>query len=153
MYSLEAPCQGASNDFHKICCFFCREITAVSLTLLTLGASRQSRRVVLYVLYIPFLPKVFGHLTILLLNFEEVHSATSKCVKNIAVCMTNRVDPDQMPHSAASDLGLHCLQRPICPNTQGNFGKSCANLSKVAGENCLSRRGTLEIRKISALFC
>ena len=21
----------------------------------------------------------------------------------------NRVDPDQMPHSVASDLGLHCL--------------------------------------------
>ena len=31
--------------------------------------------------------------------------------------MANSVDPDQMPHSAASDLGLHCLQRPICPNT------------------------------------
>ena len=31
--------------------------------------------------------------------------------------MTNSVDPDQMLHSAASDLGLHCLQRPICPNT------------------------------------
>ena len=28
--------------------------------------------------------------------------------------MVNSVDPDQMPHSAASDLGLHCLQRPIC---------------------------------------
>ena len=23
--------------------------------------------------------------------------------------MANSVDPDQMPHSAASDLGLHCL--------------------------------------------
>ena len=33
--------------------------------------------------------------------------------------MTNHVDPDQMPQSAASDLGLHCLQRPICPNTKG----------------------------------
>ena len=49
--------------------------------------------------------------------------------------MANSVDPDQiiansgdpdqmrqnvasqMPHSAASDLSLHCLQRPICPNT------------------------------------
>ena len=30
--------------------------------------------------------------------------------------MANSVDPDQMPHSLASDLGLHCLQRPICPN-------------------------------------
>ena len=28
--------------------------------------------------------------------------------------MANSVDPDQMPHSAASDLGLHCLQRPVC---------------------------------------
>ena len=28
--------------------------------------------------------------------------------------MENSVDPDQPPHSAASDLGLHCLQRPNC---------------------------------------
>ena len=33
--------------------------------------------------------------------------------------MANSVDPDQMPHSAASDLGLHCLQRPVCPNILG----------------------------------
>ena len=31
--------------------------------------------------------------------------------------MANSVDPDQMPHSAASNLGLQCMQRPICPNT------------------------------------
>ena len=31
--------------------------------------------------------------------------------------MVNSVDPDKMPHSVVSDLGLHCLQRPICPNT------------------------------------
>ena len=55
-------------------------------------------------------------LTILVLKFETVHSTTSQCV-NIVVCMVNRVDPDQTPHSAASDLGLHCLQRPICHNT------------------------------------
>ena len=30
--------------------------------------------------------------------------------------------PDQMPHSAASDLGLHCLQRPVCPNSSGYYG-------------------------------
>ena len=29
--------------------------------------------------------------------------------------MAKSVHPDQMPHSAASDLGLRCLQRPICP--------------------------------------
>ena len=28
--------------------------------------------------------------------------------------MANSVDPDQMPRSAASDLGLHCLLRPVC---------------------------------------
>ena len=30
---------------------------------------------------------------------------------------TNHVDPDQTPRFAASDLGLHCLHRPICPTT------------------------------------
>ena len=33
------------------------------------------------------------------------------------VCIANSVDPDQTLRSAASDLSLHCLQRPICPNT------------------------------------
>ena len=33
-------------------------------------------------------------------------------------CMyENSVDPDQMPQNAASDLGLHRLQKCICPNT------------------------------------
>ena len=34
--------------------------------------------------------------------------------------MANSVDPDQTASSEAnkqSDLGLHCLLRPICPNT------------------------------------
>ena len=29
--------------------------------------------------------------------------------------MANSVDPDQTPHVAASDLGLHCLQRLSIP--------------------------------------
>ena len=32
--------------------------------------------------------------------------------------MANSADPDQMLHSAASDLRLHCLLRPVCPNTR-----------------------------------
>ena len=28
------------------------------------------------------------------------------------------IDPDQMPYFAASDLGLHCLLRPVCPNSR-----------------------------------
>ena len=27
-----------------------------------------------------------------------------------------------MPHSAASDLGLHCLTSPVCSNTQSKYG-------------------------------
>ena len=69
--------------------------------------------------------------TILVLKFEIFHSTTlfavhtailqthtevtSKCVYNIAVCMANSVDLDQMPCTVGSDLGLHYLQRPICP--------------------------------------
>ena len=34
-------------------------------------------------------------------------------VCKIARQMENSVDPDQMPCSVASDLGLHCLLRPI----------------------------------------
>ena len=30
--------------------------------------------------------------------------------------MEYSVDPDQMLHSAASNLGVHCLQRLICPD-------------------------------------
>ena len=33
--------------------------------------------------------------------------------------MINSVNPEQMPCCAVSDLGLHFLQRPICPNTYG----------------------------------
>ena len=36
--------------------------------------------------------------------------------------MANSVGPDQMPCSAASDQGLHCLQRHICPNSKGYYG-------------------------------
>ena len=36
--------------------------------------------------------------------------------------MANSVDTDQTPHSAASDLGLHYLLRPICLNTKGKYG-------------------------------
>ena len=31
----------------------------------------------------------------------------------MVVLFANSGDPDQMPHSAASDLGLHCL--PVTP--------------------------------------
>ena len=31
--------------------------------------------------------------------------------------MANSVDLDEIPHSVASHLGLHCLLRPVSPNT------------------------------------
>ena len=41
-------------------------------------------------------------------------------------CMYGKqLDPDQMLHSAASDLGLHGLQKPICPNTEGYYKQKC----------------------------
>ena len=42
------------------------------------------------------------------------------CLTNAAF-LANNVDPDQMPHSMASDLGLHCFPRPFCLNTQGTY--------------------------------
>ena len=43
------------------------------------------------------------------------------CLK-IAGLVANSVDPDEMLHSAASHLGLHCLLRPVSPNTYGKYG-------------------------------
>ena len=36
--------------------------------------------------------------------------------------VANSADPDQMPHSVASDLGLYCLLRFFCPNKEGKHG-------------------------------
>ena len=43
---------------------------------------------------------------------------------DIPVLNANTIDPDQMPHSVASDFGLHCLliTRFVCfPTTMGKF--------------------------------
>ena len=36
--------------------------------------------------------------------------------------MSNDVDPDQMPYLVLSDLGIHSLLMPVCPNTEGYYG-------------------------------
>ena len=36
--------------------------------------------------------------------------------------MANSEDPDEMPHSAASHLGLQCLLWSVCQNTYGKYG-------------------------------
>ena len=35
--------------------------------------------------------------------------------------MANSADPDQMLHSAVSDLGILCLPRPAFPNTYSKY--------------------------------
>ena len=58
-----------------------------------------------------------GHLTILVLNFEQVHFSICDVSKKTAGLVANSVDP--VPHSMASDLSLHCLLRPVCLNILG----------------------------------
>ena len=41
-------------------------------------------------------------------------------------------DPDQTPHSVASDLGLHCLRCPI-KRTLGLYGLTLANCMCCGG--------------------
>ena len=41
--------------------------------------------------------------------------------------MANSVDPDEMLHSAASHLGLHCLLRPVGPNRYDIVKESCSD--------------------------
>ena len=43
------------------------------------------------------------------------------CVYNETAIMISHADPDEMPDSVASDLSLHCLTRPICPNFMTNM--------------------------------
>ena len=51
---------------------------------------------------------------ILLFN-KSILLSISVC--KIAIRVANTVDPDQTSRSVASDLGLHCLLRPVFPNT------------------------------------
>ena len=37
--------------------------------------------------------------------------------------MTVSVNPNQKQRSAASDLGLHCLHRPVCFNIYDHYGE------------------------------
>ena len=41
---------------------------------------------------------------------------------NTAGWVANRADPDQMLLSATSDLVLHCLLRPVYPNSEDKYG-------------------------------
>ena len=57
----------------------------------------------------------------------------------IAGWLSNSVDPDEMPHSAASHQGLHCLLRPVCLNIYSKdsrllFRREANNLTVIFTE-------------------
>ena len=51
------------------------------------------------------------------------------------------MDPDQTPHYAASDLGLHCLLKHVCPNTLDKY----IMLSVCLGKFISSGAGVINI--------
>ena len=69
-----------------------------------------------------YLPRIFAHLhvtlyLVLLVKFHVTTTCICECVLNCRMRGKNCVDPDQMPHSVASGLGLLCLLRLVSPNT------------------------------------
>ena len=58
----------------------------------------------------------FDIMTIRVLKSEHPFDYLVVSIKT-AGCAANRIAPNQMTNSVASDLGLHCLHRPTCPNT------------------------------------
>ena len=69
--------------------------------------------------------------------------------------MANSVDPGQTPHAAASDLGLQCLHRPVCPiiiGQYGNFAERIIERTEVVWMDILfSCLSTKEVSKLDAL--
>ena len=47
--------------------------------------------------------------------------------------MANSIDPDETPRSVVSHLGLHCLLRHVCPNTNGKYGRSLSGKESALG--------------------
>ena len=61
--------------------------------------------------YLLYLTKILRHpktLTYLSLNLNKAISLCAN-VSTTFGWVVNNIDPDQIPHSVASDLGLHCL--------------------------------------------
>ena len=50
----------------------------------------------------------------------------------------NSVDPDQMLHSAASDLGLHCLPVSLLWDTRCKWVTAASSMSDCGSRDCKS---------------
>ena len=80
---------------------------------------------------------------------EEIRLNTVVQMSLKYCCMyANSVDPDQPPHSAASDLGLHCMQRSICPNTSGYYSKQ----GIVQQASTKKQKPRLSVKTFNAIF-
>ena len=70
---------------------------------------------------------------------------------NDADGMANSVDPDQ----EQSDLGLHCLLRPVCPNIYRNVPKFSYRLvwANSADPDQTARSSLIRVYTICNFFC
>ena len=65
---------------------------------------------------ISYLPIIFTLRTFYLILLFNKSILLPLNMYKIVGSVANIVDPDQMPQNVASDLGLHCLLRPVCLN-------------------------------------
>ena len=63
-------------------------------------------------------------INVIVAKVERFGFTLPECIQKGRDRIANSVDPDQ---TAPSDLGLHCLLRPICPNTYIFYG----NLTQI----------------------
>ena len=78
------------------------------------------------IIILPYLPYIFGLISTPYHTCSNIWTSTIYYLKmlclKIAGWVANSVDPDEMQCFASSYLGLHCLLRPVCPNTYGKCG-------------------------------
>ena len=56
----------------------------------------------------------------------------------------NNTDPDQTPQFAASDQGLHCLCRHVCPNIKSKYRMLVLSQNNITSIHWFSYRGMKE---------
>ena len=57
------------------------------------------------------------------------------CLK-VAGWVANSEDPEEMPHSVASNMVLHCLFRPVHLNTHGKYN-TCTSFQALGRQTLL----------------
>ena len=62
-------------------------------------------------------------ITIIVLQLEQLDFTVQYCVQKMQTEQQTEKTLIRLLHEEQSDLGLHCLLRPICPNIQNYYGK------------------------------